>query len=105
MCNLTQMYRPKVLLFTKQNPEYSTILYNLTLSPGPLVSRIRQVPLYVNNFSKMRVNLAVNTLCQAVAVEKIKVITKLPNSEQSYKGKVQTHNYINRQNQSTTGKL
>ena len=37
----------------------------------------------------------------------IKVITKLPNSnsEQSYKGKVQTHNYINRQNQSTTGKL
>jgi hypothetical protein len=29
-------------------------------------------------------------------------ITKLPNSEQSYKGKVKTHNYINRQNQSTT---
>ena len=35
----------------------------------------------------------------------VKVITKLPNSEQSYKGKVKTHNYINRQNQSTTGKL
>ena len=35
----------------------------------------------------------------------IKVITKLPNSEESYKGKVKTHNYINRQNQSTTGKL
>ena len=35
----------------------------------------------------------------------IKVKTKLPNSEQSYKGKVKTHNYINRQNQSTTGKL
>jgi glycine cleavage system aminomethyltransferase T len=34
-----------------------------------------------------------------------KVITKLPNTEQSYKGKVKTHNYINRQNQSTTGKL
>jgi hypothetical protein len=32
----------------------------------------------------------------------IKVITKLPNSEQSYKGKVKTHNYINRQNQSIT---
>ena len=28
---------------------------------------------------------------------------KLPNSEQSYKGKVKTHKYINRQNQSTTG--
>ena len=26
----------------------------------------------------------------------IKVITKLPNSEQSYKGKVKTHNYINK---------
>jgi hypothetical protein len=25
--------------------------------------------------------------------EPVKVITKLPNSEQSYKGKVQTHNY------------
>ena len=31
---------------------------------------------------------------------KIRVITKLPNSEQSYKGKVKTHKYINRQNQS-----
>ena len=38
-------------------------------------------------------------------INSIKVITKLPNSEQSYKGKVKTHNYINRQNQSTTGKL
>jgi hypothetical protein len=36
---------------------------------------------------------------------KIRVITKLPNSEQSYKGKVKTHKFINRQNQSTTGKL
>ena len=35
----------------------------------------------------------------------IRAITKLPNSEQSYKGKVKTHNYINRQNHSTTGKL
>ena len=35
----------------------------------------------------------------------IRVITKLPNSEQSYKGKAKTHKYIKRQNQSTTGKL
>ena len=35
----------------------------------------------------------------------IRVITKLPNSEQSHKWKVKTHKYINRQNQSTTGKL
>ena len=38
-------------------------------------------------------------------IDEIRVITKLPNSEQSYKGKVKTRNYINRQNQSTTGKL
>jgi hypothetical protein len=31
----------------------------------------------------------------------IRVITKLPNSEQSYKGKVKTHKYINRQNRKT----
>jgi hypothetical protein len=30
----------------------------------------------------------------------IRVITKLPNSEQSYKGKVKTQKYINRQNHS-----
>jgi hypothetical protein len=35
----------------------------------------------------------------------IRVITKLSNSEQSYKGKVKTHKFINRQNQSTTGNL
>jgi hypothetical protein len=40
---------------------------------------------------------------RGLVVNWIKVITKLPNSEQSYKGKVKTHNYINRQNQSTTG--
>ena len=44
-------------------------------------------------------------LCHLNILCYIKVITKLPNSEQSYKGKVKTHNYINRQNQSTTGKL
>jgi hypothetical protein len=43
--------------------------------------------------------------CLSSNWKKIRVITKLPNSEQSYKGKVKTHNYINRQNQSTTGKL
>jgi hypothetical protein len=34
-------------------------------------------------------------ICSRI-LQQIKVITKLPNSEQSYKGKVQTHNYINR---------
>jgi hypothetical protein len=36
---------------------------------------------------------------------KIRVITKLPNTEQSVKGKGKTHKSTNRQNQSTTGKL
>jgi hypothetical protein len=44
--------------------------------------------------------LRINILCL-----RIRVITKLSNSEQSNKGKVKTHKYINRQNQSTTGKL
>ena len=35
-------------------------------------------------------------------VKYIRVITKLPNFEKSYKGKVKTHKYINRQNRSTT---
>jgi len=35
----------------------------------------------------------------------IRVITKLPNTEQSSKGKGQTNKSTNRQNQSTTGKL
>ena len=46
-----------------------------------------------------------NTADRGPITRPIRVITKLPNSEQSYKGKVKTHNYINRQNQSTTGKL
>jgi len=38
-------------------------------------------------------------------VRYIRVITKLPNTEQSSKGKGKTHKSTNRQNQSTTGKL
>jgi hypothetical protein len=48
---------------------------------------------------------AIPVLIYFTANIKIRVITKLPNSEQSYKGKVKTNKYINRQNQSTTGKL
>ena len=46
-----------------------------------------------------------NYLYWALKLFQIRVITKLPNSEQSYTGKVKTHKYINRQNQSTTRKL
>jgi len=37
--------------------------------------------------------------------QKIRVITKLPNTEQSSKGKGKTNKSTDRQNQSTTGKL
>jgi hypothetical protein len=55
--------------------------------------------------TKINDNFNIQTRKKLLVRFKIKVITKLPNSEQSYKGKVKTHNYINRQNQSTTGKL
>ena len=42
---LSQKYGLKVFLLTKIKPEYSDILYNPTHFPGPLVCRIRQVPL------------------------------------------------------------
>ena len=40
-----------------------------------------------------------------VTTYQIRVITKLPNTEQYSKGKGKTHKSTNRQNQSTTGKL
>jgi hypothetical protein len=58
----------------------------------------------LNNFlfvDKTNKDKLVMKLSDAVTIS-IRVITKLPNSEQSYKGKVKTHKYINRQNQSTT---
>ena len=42
---------------------------------------------------------------KSIETSKKRVITKLPNSEQSSKGKIKSHKYINRQDQSTTGKL
>jgi hypothetical protein len=51
------------------------------------------------------INLVTKKSLCIVSKVQIRVITKLPNSEQSYIGKVKTHKYINRQNQSTTGKL
>jgi hypothetical protein len=45
-----------------------------------------------------RTNNDLQNITQKTKDRAIKVITKLPNSEQSYKGKVKTHKYINRQN-------
>jgi hypothetical protein len=56
-------------------------------------------------FPSLEVTLIELTATDTTGVLQIRVITKLPSSEKSYKGKVKTHMYINRQNQSTTGKL
>jgi hypothetical protein len=66
-------------------------------SPGTLFSFTNKTDRY--DITEILLKVTLNT------INLIKVITKLLNSEQSYKGKVKTHNYINRQNQSTTGKL
>ena len=49
-------------------------------------------------------NFTVKSWWSVLLVEEIRVIIKLLNSEQSSKGKVKTPKYLNRQNQSTTGK-
>jgi hypothetical protein len=63
------------------------------------------VGLWLTMFNATFNSISVISWRLVLLMEEIKVITKLPNSEQSYKGKVKTHNHINRQNQSTTGKL
>ena len=42
----------------------------------------------------LRISLHLRKFVQSIPCWQIRVITKLPNSEQSYKGKVKTHNYI-----------
>jgi hypothetical protein len=60
-----------------------------------------QLVLYVLWPTRTLIILHVNVSYLFYIVWPISVITKLPNSEQSYKGKVKAHKYINRQNQST----
>ena len=73
---------------------------------GPVVLPLLQTRWYVMN--EVRTGLLsrhVKHICGSVVSLSIRVMTKLPNSEQSYKGKVKTDKYINRKNQSTTWKL
>ena len=67
-------------------------------------TNIIKMPTLKTYFSYILSNL-MRTRSQITSDVYIRVTTKLPNSEQSNKGKVKTHKYINRQNQSTTGKL
>ena len=68
------------------------------------ISKTKETAKWNYSVCKIDVHLYASIVCNG-CLEWIRVITKLPNSEQSYKGKVKTHDYINRQNQSTTGKL
>jgi hypothetical protein len=96
------------------------VVMNDDLSPGYLSSLVPNILRNIHDHNtrhstlippvRARTTLYANyvlpqTVRSWIITLKIRVITKLPNSEQSYKGKVKTHNYINRQNQSTTGKL
>ena len=79
---------------------------NICLTKLIQMIKARNIPHYIiesRNLlnSKMTENMSTKLLTS----KQIRIITKLQNSEQSYKGKVKTHKYINRQNQSTTGKL
>ena len=89
--------------------QYLGILYsNLVLCTQPWYSVLKPGTLYTNLVLCTQTWYSVHkpgTLLKPGTLYSIRVITKLPNSKQSYKGKVKTHKYINRQNQSTTGKL
>ena len=64
--------------------------------------------LCVIQFIKKKIcSICILGLSRSDGLTEIRVITKLPNFEQSNKVKVKTHKYkyINRQSQSTTGKL
>ena len=64
----------------------------------------KKIPMNINIWTA-EISVAFQIIICLYMYVTIRVITKLPNFEQSYKGKVKTHKYINRQNQSTTGKL
>ena len=97
--------------------DVTVILLNVALNTINLIFYLqRHIPAYLYIYIFMRIidfiqffasyfPILMSFKCPQSSLFYIRVITKLPNSEQSYKGKVKTHNYTNRQNQSTTGKL
>jgi hypothetical protein len=68
-----------------------------------LVSKL-EVPM-INKKNIIFANTQVKKMAKFERKQQIRVITKLPNSQQSNKEKVNSHKYINRQKQATTGKL
>ena len=57
--HLTKMYGPKVFLLTKIKA-YFNVLYNQTHFPGSLLCCIRQVPLYLYSFDKIKIKFIGN---------------------------------------------
>jgi len=69
----------------------------------PLIER--QTIQWPNDKRRKGQTMIYKPLCIKLKIEQIRVITKLPNTEQSSKGKGKAHRSTNRQNQSTTRKL
>ena len=93
--------------FKEEYPKLFEILFISKMFPRTLLfpSLPERTKITPFKYKKKKI-LWSNCCCKIwMLLSYIRVITKLPNSEQSYKGKVKTHKYINRQNQSTTGKL
>jgi hypothetical protein len=84
---------------------------NIPASPayGVYISQLIRYAKASSNYSdflKRHLHLRNRLLDQGYKqIRLIRSLKKFMNSEQSYKGKVKIHKCINRQNQSTTGKL
>ena len=110
-CNLTSKNKKYISLKSENDEEvdkiiskYNEIIKVINRYPGTKVT-FMETPVYsIKNWNESKGHKDPNVFVEQDENLSIRVITKLPNSEQSSKGKVKTHKYINRQNQSTTGK-
>jgi hypothetical protein len=110
-CNLTSKNKRYISLKSENDEEvdkiiskYNDIIKIINRYPGTKVT-FMETPVYsIKNWNESKGHKDPNVFVEQDENLSIRVITKLPNSEQSSKGKVKTHKYINRQNQSTTGK-
>jgi hypothetical protein len=94
---ITLLLSPRYHLFSEATPR------KIVGTEGTIKVILPEYPVY-KCFIILN-NCAIKKKHKKTQIEWIRVITKLPNSEQSSKGKVKTHKYIYRQNQSTTGNI
>ena len=86
-----------------RSTENTTVLPSMSLPCYCYYPEVIKIYLYINIFMVILIHWShILSHYNFFFARPIRVITKLPNSEQSNKGKVKTHKYINRQNQSTT---